>query len=103
MKVLLWRIKHGSVTVDGKLIGKTGAGLCLFLRVAERNGERDATQLAEKATELRNFLSSGRRREVFRENFSRPTRSGPTGSQSWAKECEVSISRRPFLLCFMKR
>lgn len=55
MKVLLQRIRQGSVTVDGELIGKTGAGLCLFLGIAKGDSETDAARLAEKATELRIF------------------------------------------------
>lgn len=46
------------MTVDGELIGKTGAGLCLFLGIAKGDSERDAAWLAEKATELRIFEDS---------------------------------------------
>lgn len=58
MKIVLQRIKESAVTVHGELIGKTGAGLCLFVGVAKGDSESDAARLAEKATELRIFEDS---------------------------------------------
>lgn len=55
MRVVLQRIKEGTVTVEGEVTGRTGNGICLFVAVAKEDTERDAAQLAEKAADLRIF------------------------------------------------
>jgi len=55
MKLLVQKIQEGKVTVAGKEIGRTGAGLCLFLGIAQGDTEEDANYLADKAVELRIF------------------------------------------------
>ena len=55
MKLLVQKIQEGKVTVAGKEIGRTGAGLCLFLGIAQGDTEEDANYLADKAVSLRIF------------------------------------------------
>lgn len=55
MRVVLQRIKEGTVTVDEEVAGRTGQGLCLFVAIAKGDTERDAAQLAEKVADLRIF------------------------------------------------
>lgn len=55
MRLIAQRIKAGKVTVAGEEISRTGAGLCLFLGIAQGDTEEDANYLADKAVELRIF------------------------------------------------
>ena len=55
MRLLIQRVKQGAVAVEGKEIGRIGAGLCLFLGVAREDTEKDADYLAEKTAGLRIF------------------------------------------------
>ena len=55
MRMLLQRVKEARVSVDGKVIGKVGAGLCLFLGVAKGDTTENVDALARKAAELRIF------------------------------------------------
>lgn len=55
MRALLQRVKKGSVTVDGKLVGQIGPGLVIFLGVRNGDTEEDAHFLAEKCANLRIF------------------------------------------------
>lgn len=55
MKIVLQRVRSASVEVSGKVVGKTGRGLCLLVGVEKRDSENDAQYLARKVTELRVF------------------------------------------------
>ncbi|MET3699988.1 D-tyrosyl-tRNA(Tyr) deacylase [Bacillus oleivorans] len=55
MKVVLQRVKKGSVTVDGNVVGKITRGFVLFVGVTHDDAESDAKYLAEKIVHLRVF------------------------------------------------
>ena len=55
MRVLLQRIKHASVEIDGEVVGKAGAGLLLFLGVGNGDTQAEADFLADKCVGLRIF------------------------------------------------
>ncbi|MBO4513457.1 MAG: D-tyrosyl-tRNA(Tyr) deacylase [Victivallales bacterium] len=55
MRVLLQRIKHASVEIDGEVVGKAGAGLLLFLGVGNGDTKAEADFLVEKCVGLRIF------------------------------------------------
>lgn len=55
MKAVLQRVSRGSVTVDGRIVGKVGVGLVVLVGVEQGDTPRDATYLAEKTAELRIF------------------------------------------------
>lgn len=55
MRVVLQRIKEARVAAGGEEIGRTGAGLCLFIGVARGDTEANADYLAEKIAGLRVF------------------------------------------------
>jgi D-tyrosyl-tRNA(Tyr) deacylase len=62
MKAVLQRVLHASVSVDGKVVGKTenvvtgkDLGLLVLLGVQAKDTEQDSTYLARKTAEIRIF------------------------------------------------
>lgn len=55
MKALIQRVKHASVTIDGKLYSKIGKGLLVFLGVEKTDEKENADKLAKKILNLRIF------------------------------------------------
>lgn len=55
MRMLVQRVKHASVTIDGRLHSRTGAGLLVFVGVGLEDTSEDAEYLAEKLVRLRIF------------------------------------------------
>lgn len=55
MKVVLQRVAHASVKVDGAAIGEIGNGFLILLGVAESDDEAAADKMADKICKLRIF------------------------------------------------
>lgn len=55
MKIVLQRVKHASVTVDGKITGKIGQGYLALIGVGNEDTEKDCERLALKIANLRIF------------------------------------------------
>ena len=55
MRAVLTRVKHASVTIDGKIHGQIGDGFLILLGVTHEDTEAQAVKLAEKLTSLRIF------------------------------------------------
>ena len=55
MIAVLQRVKRGTVSVDGQIVGQCGEGLYVLLGVSREDTERDAEALAEKIVNLRIF------------------------------------------------
>lgn len=55
MKCLIQRVKHASVTIDGKLYSKIGNGILALLGVEKGDTRENAEKLADKVTKLRIF------------------------------------------------
>ena len=55
MRIVIQRVTHASVTVDGEIVGKIGEGILLLLGVADGDTEEDIKYLADKAAKLRIF------------------------------------------------
>ena len=55
MRAVLTRVKHASVSVDGKIIGQIGEGFLVLLGVTHEDTEAQAVKLADKLTGLRIF------------------------------------------------
>lgn len=55
MKALIQRVKHASVTIDGKLYSKIGTGLLIFLGVEKGDEKANADWLVSKISKLRIF------------------------------------------------
>ena len=56
MKALLQRVTRASVSIDGKVVGRIGQGLIVFVGVANGDTEKDAQYLAQKTANLRLFF-----------------------------------------------
>lgn len=65
MKALLQRVTGASVSVAGKVVGRIGRGLVVFVGVASGDTEKDAQYLIQKTINLRIFSD-----EVGRFNLS---------------------------------
>jgi D-aminoacyl-tRNA deacylase len=55
MRAVVQRVSEASVTVDGKVVGRIGPGLCVLVGVAQGDAVADAAWLATKVCELRIF------------------------------------------------
>ena len=55
MRALVQRVTRASVTVDGKVVGAIGAGLCVLVGVTHDDTAADAAKLAAKVAGLRVF------------------------------------------------
>ena len=55
MRAVIQRVSRASVCVDGRVVGKIGAGLLVLLGVARADTPESAGYLAEKIANLRNF------------------------------------------------
>ena len=58
MRAVVQRVTEAQVTVDGELIGRIAAGLCVLVGVGSRDGDAEARALAEKIARLRVFEDS---------------------------------------------
>ncbi len=61
MKALLQRATEASVSIGGKVVGRIGQGLVIFVGVASGDTEKDAQYLAQKAASLRIFADEAGR------------------------------------------
>ena len=55
MKIVIQRVTRASVTIDGEVVGKIGAGLMVLVGVREGDTEADMKWLAQKTVNLRIF------------------------------------------------
>jgi D-aminoacyl-tRNA deacylase len=55
MRAVLQRVSEASVTVEGKVVGSIGPGLCILLGVAEGDAIADLEWMVAKVCELRIF------------------------------------------------
>lgn len=55
MRTVIQRVKSAEVRVDGRVTGKIGKGLLVFLGVGKGDGESDLSFLTSKIPELRIF------------------------------------------------
>jgi len=55
MKIVIQRVKHASVTVNGKRIGEIEEGLLLLIGVAPLDTKENANKLIKKCLQLRIF------------------------------------------------
>jgi len=55
MRVVIQRVKHARVEVDGQVTGAIGPGLLVLLGIAKADSEGDAEYLLEKVLHLRIF------------------------------------------------
>jgi len=55
MRAVVQRVKHSSVTVDEKVVGKINSGFMVLLGVEKGDTEKDMTYIADKLLGLRIF------------------------------------------------
>jgi D-tyrosyl-tRNA(Tyr) deacylase len=55
MRAVIQRVKHSSVTVDGKILGEIGNGLLVLLGVTHTDTEKEVNWMASKVKDLRIF------------------------------------------------
>jgi len=55
LRLVIQRVTQAGVSVDGKIVGQCGHGLCILVGVRSGDGEAEAKWLASKAAGLRIF------------------------------------------------
>ena len=55
MKIVIQRVKHASVTVEGNVTGKIGKGFLVFIGIADSDTKEIADQYVKKLLNLRIF------------------------------------------------
>ena len=55
MKAVIQRVKSASVSVDGRVAGRTGAGLLILLGVGEADSSDDVAFMSDKISNMRIF------------------------------------------------
>jgi D-tyrosyl-tRNA(Tyr) deacylase len=55
MRLVIQRVTHASVTVDGQIVGRCGTGLCILVGVKVNDKQAEAKWLANKVANLRIF------------------------------------------------
>lgn len=55
MRLVIQRVSNASVTVGDEIVGRIGAGLCVFLGVGKADDASKARHLSEKLSSLRIF------------------------------------------------
>lgn len=55
MRVLIQRVKHASVTVEGELISKIGTGLLVLVGICDEDSNEDIEWLTKKISNIRLF------------------------------------------------
>jgi D-tyrosyl-tRNA(Tyr) deacylase len=55
VRAVVQRVSEASVSVDGRVTGSVGVGLCVLVGVGRQDAEADARWLADKVADLRIF------------------------------------------------
>jgi D-aminoacyl-tRNA deacylase len=55
VRAVIQRVSGAQVVADGEIVGEIGAGLCVLLGVARKDGEEEAERLAGRVARLRIF------------------------------------------------
>ena len=55
VRAVVQRVSEASVSVEGKITGQIGAGLCALIGVGQADAEEDARWLSDKIVDLRIF------------------------------------------------
>jgi len=55
MRAVVQRVKHGSVEIDGKVVGEIGLGLVILLGIGPQDNEEKAAALVRKIALMRIF------------------------------------------------
>ena len=58
MRAVVQRVTEASVTVEGRVVGRIGAGLLVLIGVGQDDADADADYLAEKIAHLRIFADA---------------------------------------------
>jgi D-tyrosyl-tRNA(Tyr) deacylase len=58
MRVVVQRVSQASVQIDGRTVGRIGAGLLLLVGIEKGDGEREIAFMAEKILTLRIFADT---------------------------------------------
>ena len=64
MRALLQRVEHACVSIEGRVHGRIGEGLLVFLGIKREDVEKDAFDLANKVSNLRIFEQEGVKRSL---------------------------------------
>ncbi|HEY0866296.1 MAG TPA: D-aminoacyl-tRNA deacylase [Fimbriimonas sp.] len=72
MRAIVQRVSGGTVSVDGREVGRCGYGLVLLVGVHRDDGEHEARKLAEKVARLRIFADEAGKMNLSLLDFPAP-------------------------------
>lgn len=69
MRLVIQRVSHAEVAVDGSITGRIDTGLCILVGVKTGDTAKDADALAQKAFKLRIFNDDAGKMNLSAEDF----------------------------------
>lgn len=69
MRVVIQRVKHASVTIDGKVNGKINHGFLVLLGIHSTDSKQDVDYLVKKVTNLRVFTDENDKMNLSLKNI----------------------------------
>ena len=85
MKIVVQRVKHASVKVDNKIVGKINEGFLVLLGVTHGDTKQEADYLVKKLCNLRIFEDENEKEGIFipRESTSPASRINSEEKELW--------------------
>jgi D-aminoacyl-tRNA deacylase len=95
MRAVVQRISRGSVTVEGQIVGRCGAGLLVLLAVHRDDSEAQAVKMADKVIGLRIFNDEAGKMNLALKDLPEEVNAGVLAVSNFTVYGDTAKSRRP--------